>query len=193
MNQKNKNINLSDFEAYLIKNGYSKNVIPRYIRKVMEYLGCINTYSVLLQDSKKLQETIVEYLAKIPYCLQTGTIQAALHSYYYFISGKQFAKRLSAKDFDREMSIEAEIERFRDYLSRVVRLRKNTIISQCNTIRFFLYSNFQKNNFAPERITANQIRDYFSNTLSHVSPASKKTIIVRIRSYLSLFSLLTPL
>lgn len=184
MNDEIQNNNLSNFQEYLIKNGYSKHVIPMYIRKVKEFLVYNNDFSIIRMDYEKIKKTISEYIASISLSSQKDMIQAALHTYYYFISGNQFTRRLYSKDFTMDMLIEAEIERFRKYLSNVARLSSNTIISQCNSVKIFLYCSFPERDFSPEKVIADHVRIYFTHTLSHVSPTSKKTIIVRIRSYL---------
>ena len=66
----------------------------------------------------------------------------------------------------------------------MARLSDNTIVSQCNTVKTFLYSSFPKRDFSPEKITVEHVHIYLLHTLSHVSTASKKTIIARIRSYI---------
>lgn len=179
-----KTTNVSNFKEYLIKNEYSKHVIPMYVRKVRIFLECNEVDSLSHADHLELKSIIGEYMVEIPLTPQKGMIQAALHSYYYLISGNQFTKRLNAKNYDLDMSIELEIERFRRYLREVARLSDNTIVSHCNTVKFFLYSSFPRKDFAPEKISVKYVKNYFTHTLSHVSVASKKTIIVRIRSYI---------
>lgn len=183
MNHEMKAINVSNFKDYLIKNGYSNHVIPMYSRKVKEFLESDDVNCDPSTDYDDLKKTISEYLANIPFTFQKDMIQAALHSYYYFISGNRMFRRLYASDYKVDMSIEAEIERFRKYLNEVAGLSDNTIISQCNTIKTFLYSSFLEKDFSPGKITTNHVRIYFTDTLRHVSAGSKKTIIVRIRSY----------
>lgn len=176
--------NVSNFKEYLINNGYSKHVIPMYIRKVKSFLECKEVYSLSQVDHLELKRVIGEYMVEIPLTSQKGMIQAALHNYYYFISGNQFTKRLNAKKYDLDMSIELEIERFQKYLREVARLSDNTVVSQCNTVKSFLYSSFPGKDFLPEKVSVKYVQNYFAHTLSHVSVASKKTIIVRIRSYI---------
>lgn len=185
MKNEMKTTNVSEFRKYLIKNGYSKHVIPMYVRKVTAFLECKIACSVSqMDDYSELKRSINEYMIEIPLTSQKGMIQAALHTYYYFISGNQFARRLNTKDYDLDMSIESEIERFRKYLREVVGLSDNTIVSQCNTVKTFLYSSFPRKDFTPKKVNIEHVYIYFANTLSHVSVASKKTIIVRIRSYI---------
>ena len=110
-------------------------------------------------------------------------IQSALYTYYYFYSGNRFFRRLYTTDFDVDLSIETEIDRFRNYLIEVCRLSENTIISQCKTVKTFLYSSFpEKDGFSPKKITTDHVRIYLCDTLQHISKASKKTMISRIRS-----------
>lgn len=175
---------LSNFKDCLIKNGYSKHVVPMYVRKVKDFLNCNDSYPASRMDYESLKKTITDYLANVPISTQKGTIQAALHAYYFFISGVPFSRRLNAKDFDADQSIDTEINRFRKYLTEVAGLSENTIISQCGTIQIFLYSSFEGKDFLPEKVTPDHVRIYFSDTLRHVSVASKKSIIVRIRSYI---------
>ena len=175
--------NVAEFKDFLVKNGYSNHVIMMYIRKVKEFLKCRDICPVSLTNYEELKEIISEYLKNIPVSFQKGMIQAALHTYYYFLSGNRFFTRLYASDFDVDMSIEAEVVRFRKYLHEVARLSENTVISQCNTVKTFLYSSFPENNFAPQKMTADHVRVYLTHTLRHISAASKKTIVTRIRSY----------
>lgn len=184
MNHEMQKICLSNFKDYLVKNGYSKHVVPIYVRKFKDFLNCSDLHPDSQMDYESLKKMITDYLANIPITSQKGTIQAALHAYYYFISGTPFFRRLNAKDFDADSSIDAEIDRFRKYLTEVAGLSENTIISQCGTIQIFLYSSFEGKDFSPGKVTSDHVRIYFSDTLRHVSVASKKSIIVRIRSYI---------
>ncbi len=147
-------------------------------------MTCKDICLASLTDYEELKKVISEYLKNIPLSFQTDMIQAALHIYFYFLSGNRFFRRLYAKDFDLNMSIEAEVERFRKYLHEVAGLSENTVTSQCNTVKTFLYSSFPKENFVPKKMTADHVRIYLTHTLRHISGASKKTIIVRIRSYI---------
>jgi len=183
MSNDEKIVNLSGFQDYLVKNGYSNNVIPRYVRKVKEFLKSQDVCAIPTVEDETLRKHISDYLENTPLSLQKDTIQAALHMYYSFISGDRFFKRLYATDFEMDRSIEEEIARFQKYLNEVAKLSRNTVISQCNTVRGFLYSSFPKKEFSPEKITADHVRIYLTRTLRHVSAASKKTMIVRIRSY----------
>lgn len=183
MNNETQSNTLSSFKIYLIEKSYSKNIIPMYIRKVKQFLECKGS-SILENDYEKLKETISEFILALPFSSQKYLTQAALHTYYYCISGKPYNKRLCSKDFSENLLIDSEIERFRKYLSNVARLSDNTITSQCNTVKFFLYYNFQNTGFSPQKITAENVRNYFTHGLNHVSAASKKSMIVRIRSYI---------
>ncbi len=179
----NKEMQISNFKAFLNKKGYSSLVVKRYSQRVKEFLKCEEVDFVLRTDQKKLKEVISKFLQKIPLSSQKGTIQASLHAYYYFLTDEQIFKRLSISDFKIDISIESEIDRFRMYLTEVAQLSENTITSQCNTVKIFLYSSFPEKNFLPERITIEHVRTYLTNTISHLTTASKKTIITRIRSY----------
>lgn len=176
-------VNLSGFKDYLVKNGYSNKVIPRYVRKVKEFGESFDVYAVPTIEDEALRKSISEYLANIPLCFQKDTIQAALHTYYHFISGNRFFRRLHATDFEMDISIDSEVERFRTYLNEVARLSKLTVTSQCHTVKVFLYSSFPQKDFSLQKLTADHVRIYLAHTLRHVSAASKKTLIVRIRSY----------
>lgn len=171
-----------NFEKHLIKKGYSNLVIGQYLRKVKGFLKYDDISSQRV-DHKDLKKIISSYLANIPLTTHKSTIQAALHAYYYFLSGYQFHRRLNLSDFEVDSSIESEINRFRSYLIEVARLSDNTIISQCGTVRLFLYSSFPEKNFLPEKITIDHIRTYLTDTLHHISNSSKKTLIGRLRSY----------
>lgn len=171
-----------NFQKYLINKGYSNLVIRQYLRKVRVFLKYEDTSSKK-GDHKELKKIISEYLARIPLTSHKSTIQAALHAYYFFLSGNRIYKRLNLSDFEIDRSIESEIERFRRHLTEVARLSDNTIISQCSTVRIFLYSSFPGKNFHPKKITIDHVRTYLTDTLHHISNASKKTMIGRIRSY----------
>lgn len=177
-------IQVINFQEHLVKTGYSHLVIRQYVRKVREFLKCEDTHSVQRTDNESLRRIITEYLRNIPISSQKHMIQAALHAYYYFQSGNRFFIRLNLSDFDIDVSIEDEIERFRTHLTQVAKLSDNTITSQCNAVKLFLYCSFPKNDFSPEKITFDQVQIHLTNTLCHVSNITKKTIIVRIRSYL---------
>lgn len=115
---------------------------------------------------------------------QKKLTQAALHAFYYFISGNSVVKKLKLSDFTFNPSIENETDRFRDHLKNVAKLSNNTITSQCCTLRLFLYSTFNEKEFSPKDLNMNHVRLYLTNTIQHVSNASKKTMITRIRNYL---------
>ncbi|WP_171046263.1 tyrosine-type recombinase/integrase [Lentibacillus cibarius] len=174
---------ITNFEKHLGEKGYSDLVIGQYLRKVKDFLKCDEVHFVRRTDHEELKKAIEKYLVKIPLSSQKGTIQAALHAYYYFLSGYQIFRRLNLSDFEINPSIEVEIDRFRTYLTEVAKLSDNTIFSQCNTVKLFLYSSFPEKDFSPEKLTADHVRRYLTDTLRHISNASKKTMIVRIRSY----------
>lgn len=171
-----------NFEKHLVKNGYSNLVVGQYLRKVKEFLKHKDTHSQRV-DHEELKGIISKYLANTPLTTHKSTIQAALHAYYYFISGNQIFRRLNLSDFEVDRAIESEIDRYRRYLTEVARLSDNTIISQCSTVRLFLYSIFPEKNFLPQKLTIDHIQTYLTDTIYHISNASKKTMIGRIRSY----------
>lgn len=183
MNNETQSSTLSSFKIYLIENNYSKHVIPMYIRKVKEFLE-YKGYCILENDYEKLKEAISQFILILPFSSQKHQTQAALHTYYYCISGKPYNKCLYSKDFSKNLIIESEIERFRRYLSNVARLGDSTITSQCNTVKTFLYYSFQNTEISSQKIAAEHVRNYFTHALSHVSAASKKSMIVRLRSYI---------
>lgn len=173
-----------NFQEHLVKEGYSALVIRQYIRKVKEFLKCEGAYSVQRTDHEELKEVISRYLANTPLSSQKSTIQAALHAFYYFLTGNQIFRRLNISAFDVDMSIEAEIERFRTYLIEIAKLSDNTITSQCGTVKMFLYCSFPNKDFSPKKITVDHVRKYLIGPLRHISKASKKSMITRIRSYI---------
>ena len=185
MNLEFNTTNVSEFKDYLIESDYSKHLIPMYVRKVDAFLEEFSdSFKNLHKDYLKLKEVIDEYVTNLPLTSQKEMIKAALHTYYYFISGEKFIKRLSKNDYELDLYIESEVDRFREYLINVERLRDSTIISRCNTVRIFLYSSFQDEKFSSKKININLVQNYLVNTLSHISTASKKSIISRIRSYI---------
>jgi hypothetical protein len=105
MFKENQPNNVAEFKDYLVKNGYSDHVVMMYIRKVREFLKCRDICSVSLTDYEGLKKIISEYLKNIPVSFQKGMIQAALHTFYYFLSGNRFFRRLYVSDFDVDMSI----------------------------------------------------------------------------------------
>ncbi len=176
--------NILEFREYLENNGYSKHVIPIYIRKVKKFLEYKYYYLFSKIEHLALKSVITEYVNEIPLTSQKSIIQAALHTYYCFVSGELFIWRLSLNDYDFDVKIESEIDKFQKHLKEVHRLCDSTIISHCSTAKFFLYSNFPKRNFLPEKIAFEHVYVYLTNTLSHLSKSSKKTIISRVRSYI---------
>jgi hypothetical protein len=157
MNNEMQIVNLSGFKEYLVRNGYSNNVIPRYVRKVKEFWESSTVFVTPTIEDEVLRKSISEYLANIPLCFQKDTIHAALRTYYHFITRNRFFRRLYATDFEMDMSIETEIERFRTYLNEVVRLSNLTVTSQCNTVKVFLYSSFPRKDFSPRKMTADHV------------------------------------
>lgn len=155
-----------------------------YMRTVRTFLKTNELFWCSPKDNIEVKSNFSDYLKNQPLSCQKAMIQAALHLYYYFISGEQFNRRLNVKDFNPNPLIETEIERFQKYLKEVAGLSNNTIISQRDTIKIFLYNSFQEIEFSPKKITADLVRIYFIHTLSHISAASKKTLISRIRSYI---------
>lgn len=176
---------VSAFRDYLIEKNYSEYVIPRYTRGVAVFLEEIkeshpNVHLVHL----KLKEAIDKYVSNNPLTFKNEMVKSALHTYYHFVSGERFTKRLSRDDYELNLSIEFEIERFREYLLNLGKLRDSTITSRCNTVRIFLYSSFLDEDFSPNKVNINLVQNYLVNTLSHISAASKKSMIGRIRSYI---------
>ena len=135
-----------------------------YIRTVRTFLKTNELFWSSAKDTVELKSNFSDYLKNQPLNSQKSMIQAALHLFYYFISGEQFNRRLNSKDFNFNPLIETEIERFQRYLKEVAGLSNNTIISQCNTIKIFLYSSFQKTEFSTEKITADLVRIHFTHT-----------------------------
>jgi len=174
---------LLNFEAHLSKNDYSSHVIKQYVQRVKEFLNHEGAVVVLRTDQKRLKEIISTYLQTKPLTSQKGQIQASLHAYYHFVTGEKTYKRVSISDYKINTTIDSEIERFREYLTDVAGLSNNTVVSHCDTVKIFLYSIFLETNFLSEKITIEHIKTYLTSTTNHLSNASKKTIITRIRNY----------
>lgn len=104
-------VNVTGFQEFLVKHGYSRHVIPRYVRKVTEFGAHSDGCATPTLAYETLRKEISDYLANIPLSLQKETCQAALHLYYYFISGDRWKRRLHATDFEPNPSIEHEIAR----------------------------------------------------------------------------------
>lgn len=86
--------NISSFKKYLVKNGYSQNIIHAYIRHVKQFWECHNTCLDSQEKYSELRKSITEYVRQFPLSSRRNTIQATLHTNYHFISGHQFKKRL---------------------------------------------------------------------------------------------------
>ncbi|KJS46288.1 MAG: hypothetical protein VR66_26240 [Peptococcaceae bacterium BRH_c23] len=84
---------LSDFESHLMTNNYTKRVLEVYTSRVSCFLNSLNS-TYLLSDEEQLRKLIVEYTAGLPLTSTLRTIQAALHAYYHFTTGKHFNKRI---------------------------------------------------------------------------------------------------
>lgn len=180
---------VSAFKDYLIDKNYSKYVVPMYTRSIAVFLEEIKEFSENIHTTHiKLKEAIDKYVSNIPLTFKNEMVKSALHTYYYFVSGKRFVKRLSRNDYELNLSIELEIERFKKYLLNLKKLRDSTIVSRCNTVRIFLYSSFLDEKFSPDKVNINMVQNYLVNTLSHISAASKKSMIERIRSYIKFLS-----
>lgn len=149
--------NISGYRDHLFNLGFSKHVIPRYVRKVTEFARHIEECPIPIPDYETLRKAISHYLANLPLSLQKETRQAALHLYYFFVSGNRWKTRFLITDFETNPSIENEIHRFQLYLRDVAKLGKSTMISQCNTVRGFLYSIFQQSDFSIEKIRPDHI------------------------------------
>ena len=184
MNNVKYNKNILEFEKNLKDSGYSRHVIPIYIRNVKRFLEYKNVFSFTKIDHLELKKIINEYMKKTPLTSQKSVIQASLHSYYFFITGNLFIWRLNLKEYDLDVAIESEKETYRKYLKEFSRFHNSTIISYCSTVNIFLYTSFRNNDYSPDKITFEHVYVYLSNTLSHLSKASKKTSLVRIRSYI---------
>jgi len=177
---------IDHFHSFLIKQGYSQLVIKQYLRVLKQFFNYCNLNSVRWTDNENLKVEIIEYLNTLPLTNTKTTIQAALHAYYYQLSGTLYFKKINLSDFRLDNVIENEIERFRNYLLDIAKLSKSTLISHCNAVRLFLYCSFtnEHEHFSPEKINREHIKIYFTEHLNHVTTSTKKTIIVRIRSYL---------
>lgn len=175
---------LATFETYLVQAGYSKCVIPIYLRKVKTFLTSLDMNCIEDMDCSRLKAVIETYTGQLRLSSQTQLVEAAVHAYYGFCCGQMFHKRLSIKNFVCSPAIENEIARYRKYLQEVAGLRVNTIISHCNTVAIFLCYSFEDCEFSMDKLSVNQIQTYLIKGLSHVSASSKRTMLTRIRSYL---------
>lgn len=176
--------NIIGFKEYLVRNDYSNNIIPMYTRKVKSFFKYKDSGLFQKNDFLELKCNIIEYMEKVSLTSQKALIQAAVHLYYYFITGKHFLCRMSLKDYDLDVIIELEIQKFRKYLKELAGLCDSTITSICSTVKYLLYSSFPKKDFSPEIVSFNHVYIFISKTLSHLSKESKKTIISRVRSYI---------
>ncbi|WP_459930617.1 tyrosine-type recombinase/integrase [Desulfosporosinus burensis] len=175
---------LSDFENHLMTNNYTKRVVEVYTSRVSCFLNSFNL-THLLSDEEQLRKLIVGYTAGLPLTSTFGTIQAALHAYYHFTTGKHFNKRIIPRIYEANELIEAELTRFHTYLKEVASLSETTLISHYNTVRQFLCFCSIENAIANgNKISPDQVRNFLMKELRHLSPASRKTILVRIRNYL---------
>lgn len=177
---------LEGFNSFLIKRSYSQLVIKQYLRALKQFLNYCDLNSVRWTDNDHLKVVIAEYLNTLPLTITKTQIQAALHAYYYHLSGTLYFKKIYLSDFRQDTIIEKEIERFKNYLLNIAKLSENTRITHCNTVRLFLYCSFSNKHehFSPKNINREHVKIYFDEHLNHVKTSTKKTIIVRIRSYL---------
>ena len=90
------------FGEYLFRKGYSKNVIPIYCKKVKDFLNAQKHSCITDHNAASLKETISSYLDSVPFDQQKRSKDAALHTFYYSVTGKYFRKRLK-----REKRIES--------------------------------------------------------------------------------------
>jgi len=170
---------LDSYNSYLILNHYSEKVIYSYKNRVRNFLKDYLDES----NQEELQESINSYSDFIPLMSKHPT-QAALHAYYRHKTGLDFQVRVTATSFKENISIEAEIKQFEKYLIEYRHLAKNTITTHVNTIRIFLYCIFKGNDVNVTSIHAGLVRDFLSDTLRHVSPSSRKTLVARIRNFI---------
>jgi site-specific recombinase XerD len=173
---------VKNFEEYLLHKGYSKNVIPIYGRKLNDFLTVQKPSFNANNAAISLKETISAYLNAAPFDQRKRTMDAALHTFYYSITGEYFQKRLKkVKGFDH---IEKEIEKFRIYLFKTRGLGEGTVSSTCSTVKLFLYSVFyKKKHYSYQDLNFHQIQRYLLRTIAHVCPSSKKTMLTRIRTF----------
>lgn len=175
---------LSNFENHLNKNNITKRVAVVYTNRVFCFLNSIN-FTHHLFDEEQLRKQIIEYTSSLPLTSTLGTTQAALRAYYHFRTGKYFNSGKISGTYKTNERIEAVLSRFLRYLKEVVCLRETSIINQCNSVRQFLCYLSTAYAFANEKkISPDQIRSFLMKELRHLSPASRKTVLVRIRSYL---------
>jgi site-specific recombinase XerD len=173
---------VKNFEEYLFRTGYSKTVIPIYCRRLKDFLNATKSSCVTSKGVVNLKEDILTYLGSRPFDYRKWTTEAALHTFYYSVTGEYFRKRL--KQGRRIEPIEKEIEKFGVYLSKARRLGKETVHSSCNTVKIYLYSIFyKKRNYFYKDLTFQQTQRYLLQTISHVSPSSKKAMLVQIRAF----------
>lgn len=172
------------FKEYLVNNGYSKHIIPIYIRKIKRFFEYKDSAFLQKKDYLKLKQYMIDYVDKVPQTSQKALVQAAIHLYYYFITGKYFLYRMSLKNYDLDVNIELEIQKFRKYLKELAGLCDSTIASTSSTVKYLLYSSFSQKDFLPQKILFSHVHIFISKTLSHLSKESKKTIIVRVRNYI---------
>lgn len=166
------------FKKFLVLKNYKDRVINNYVNRNSKFLHSIPHEF----NMNTIREYIEKYIATIPLNAKMPT-SAALHAYYSFKTNLVYKLKIRATDFKYNANVENELIAFNNYLTNFKHLSPNTIHSTIGTARIFLLSIFNENCFSINILNANIVRDFISITLNHLSPASKKTIIVRIRNF----------
>jgi site-specific recombinase XerD len=170
------------YKAFLLGD-YKPATIEKYSKAVLQYLEWKNASTS--NQAKSKSSSIMEYLN--PHfsisCRYKDlkSVRAALHLYYYHITGTEFQP---SQDSKLNESIVNEVSEYEAYLSEVVGLAEATKIAHRQYLTRFLQYVFPNQKIEDPILTAATVQSFIATELRHLKPASKQRVIGIIRSYI---------
>ena len=160
---------------------YARSTIERYINCLIRF-GCwLNTEGIDLQGINRA--VIDRYLHDLPLVSPSAAIsrhaikmdRAALRHLFTFLPQQHL---VIAKN-----PIEAELERFTDYLLTICGMSPLTCESRCKYVSAFLIHRFSTEPLDISQISGSDIEAFFQNLVLRLQPASLSAVGTSLRSY----------
>jgi len=174
---------ISSFTNFL-KEDYKVSTIKQYTTELLKYLQWKNSSES--NQRKELKQAIIEYTDPRSHIIFRSnalkSTRAALHLFYTHLTGTTFSS--STQKTQINDSVETEISKYKAYIANVVGLSENTQISHCRYLKRFLYYIFPAQKIDYSALSADVVQGFITNEINNLTPASKKSVIGILRSYI---------
>lgn len=169
---------VANYNDFLMRD-YKPTTISKYSKALFQFLEWRNNKT---SNQRELKSSIMDYLNPQNNFCKTNfkNVRAALHLYYYFITGTT----IQSSQTILSESIELEVTDYITYLSKVVGLTDATQISHKSYLKRLFYYLSPNQRFDTSVITVDSVQNFFSIELKHLKPSSKKRVIGILRRYL---------